>query len=747
MTPFEHWYSEFRGRPPCRWQIRLADKIAAGVFPDSLTIPTGCGKTTLIDLWGWAITQRLPVPKRLYWCIDRRVVVTQTARFAESLADRVPGLQLAELRGGQSVDVDGIVDPARPALIVTTVDQLGSRLLWRPYGGISRYAAPIHAALTGNDALIVLDEAHLSEAIAKTLESIGQLRGDAIPLPWQVIHLTATPRGAEGFQLEPDDYADPILSRRLTAPKIPQTLQSSERDFVAAMVSAALKHRQSGSAVVGIVVNTVRDARRIYQKLKQHGQTTLITGRVRPPERELRLADLSLAATDSRHSERTPLFVVATSAIEVGADIDMDALVTQTCAVSSLIQRLGRLNRIGYLDQAQVTVVHIQRETKSGKNDEDACLKWLKSLTNLSPQALAGIPRPNEAAPDYPPLLAPDIDLLARTSVPIPIEIGPWLHGFQVENDCSVLWRKLPDDDPIGFMDAVPVARREIMPCPIGSLLAWLRHANVDYLVRGDNGWEPNRRIFPGALVVLPAEAGGYDEFGWAPDSREAVVDVSLGEERYLISDPDQLEAWELGELTIPDDATVRSWNGGLCVYTRAWNELPDSEPLKTVPLSDHSNHVRRHAERLSEALPADLRNAVVTAARTHDTGKSDERFQTLLGAESTPLAKSAVRSDKEAEAARILSGLPRGWRHEMRSAAMLENQEELVRYLVATHHGRGRSHLPAAPDLELWTAAGGASWHEVWARQTARLGHWGLAYLETLVRLADWFASEEEKQ
>ncbi|HYQ91377.1 MAG TPA: DEAD/DEAH box helicase, partial [Candidatus Competibacteraceae bacterium] len=192
----------------------MANQVAAGEYPAVLAIPTGCGKTTVIDIWGWALSQALPVPvpRRLYWCIDRRVVVAQTARFAEALATWVPGLQLAELRGGQSIDVDGIIDPSRPAILVTTVDQLGSRLLWRPYGGISHYVAPIHAGLVGNDALIVLDEAHLSEPMGKTLEAIKQLRGGAIPLSWHIMHLTATPREAGGFQLGEDDYADPILS-------------------------------------------------------------------------------------------------------------------------------------------------------------------------------------------------------------------------------------------------------------------------------------------------------------------------------------------------------------------------------------------------------------------------------------------------------------------------------------------------------------------------------------------------------
>lgn len=749
MIGFRQWYHDHRGRPPWPWQVRLADRFAAGEFPPTLALPTGCGKTSVIDIWAWAISHALPVPRRLYWCIDRRVVVAQTAEFAKFLIDSVPHLQLAELRGGQSIDVDGIVDPRWPAVIVTTVDQLGSRLLWRPYGGISRYAAPIHAGLVGNDALIVLDEAHLSEPMRKTLDSVRSLRGESIPLPWHIMYLTATPRADGGFQLGDEDYAEVSLRRRLTAPKIPSVHAVSGDTFVQAAVSTALGHRQEGAAVIGIVVNTVRDARRIFTQLRRQGHATLVIGRVRPPERERRLVDLESVATGTRDplKQRDAVFVVATSAIEVGADIDVDALITQTCPVSSLIQRLGRLNRAGYLDQARVTILHVRREPSADTRypDEEACLKWVKPLSDLSPQALARIPRPAEPAPDSPPLLASDVALLAQTSVPIPIDISPWLHGFEADGDCSVVWRRLPDLDVTGFMSAVPVARREVMPCPIGEILRWLRDRPVDYLVKGNNEWQINGPLFPGALLVLPVEAGGYDEYGWAPDSREEVADVSTGEERYLITDPDRLEQWELGELNLAEHAAVRTWNGGLCVYREPWGGLPDSEPAANVALADHLAEVERIAAELLGGLPVHLAEPVLLAAKTHDVGKSDDRFQVMLGGSAVPLAKSATRSDAEAAAARAMSGLPRGWRHEMQSAAMLKSKPELVRYLVASHHGRGRSYLPAVPDQDLWHDSGGEDWHGVWQRQSEHWGHWGLAYLETLVRLSDWFASRDE--
>ena len=82
---------------------------------------------------------------------------------------------LGVLRGGLADDGAWRLDPARPAVLVGTVDMVGSRLLFSGYGdGRSRRA--MHAGLLGHDAVVLLDEAHLAPAFAALLRDIERMQ-------------------------------------------------------------------------------------------------------------------------------------------------------------------------------------------------------------------------------------------------------------------------------------------------------------------------------------------------------------------------------------------------------------------------------------------------------------------------------------------------------------------------------------------------------------------------------------------
>lgn len=182
--------------------------------------------------------------------------------------------------------------------------------------------------------------------------------------------------------------------------------------------------------------------------------------------------------------------------------------------------------------------------------------------------------------------------------------------------------------------------------------------------------------------------------------------------------------------------------------------------------------------------LPQREARAVELAARLHDIGKVDPRFQRLLHAGSElkalcatePLAKSRIVSEERAARARAQerSGYPKGARHELASVALLQANPwllgdadgelaELVLHLVGSHHGECRPFAPAvaepSPVPLAYEAAGGiakaSSDHglarldsgvaERFWRLVERYGWYGLAWMEAMVRLADHRQSERE--
>jgi CRISPR-associated endonuclease/helicase Cas3 len=159
---------------------------------------------------------------------------------------------------------------------------------------------------------------------------------------------------------------------------------------------------------------------------------------------------------------------------------------------------------------------------------------------------------------------------------------------------------------------------------------------------------------------------------------------------------------------------------------------------------------VAMKAAHLSEGHP--LKDSIISAAEHHDLGKSDPRFQSMLYgdpimASSGPLlAKSGMRSSSQMLASYYGSGLPRGFRHELASVVLLEEAgietpEELVKYLVATHHGFGRPWFPVVrDDSDLGIQMGTERTFQVnrYATLQEKYGPWKLAGLELLIRAAD---------
>ena len=200
LTPddFPSFFREIHNQEPFPWQKRLTNQVLnSGAWPKVIDLPTGTGKTAVLDTAVFALAaQPTNSPRRIVFVIDRRIVVDQVCKRAQQIRDRVKAgetpilrkvrerlealcgeasLEVAALRGGVPMDNDWTHRPDQPWVVVSTVDQFGSRLLFRGYG-VKQTMRPIHAGLAGNDCLVILDEVHLSFPFAETLSQVAALR-------------------------------------------------------------------------------------------------------------------------------------------------------------------------------------------------------------------------------------------------------------------------------------------------------------------------------------------------------------------------------------------------------------------------------------------------------------------------------------------------------------------------------------------------------------------------------------------
>lgn len=555
MPSFHGFFEALWQREPFPWQVRLAAEVTDRGWPDLLDLPTSSGKTSALDVAIYCLAAApLRLPRRTVLVVDRRIVVDQAAERARHIlhamrdvstgpvkvvADRLRALwnasaeddafAIALMRGGMPRDNDWAKRPDQPVLGVSTVDQVGSRLLFRGYG-VGPRSASIHAGLLGNDTLILLDEVHLAVPFTQTLAVIReryQRKVDGLPQRFGVVRMSATAGPVEPawrvFGLDDADRAHLVLAARLTASKRAELVplrvtgddEAEKRAVVAeCVVKKALDLQKRGATVVGVVVNRVDTARLAYRLLrgsheKGDDEVILVTGRMRAIDRDALVRETLLKRVgprSDREPNEKPLVVVATQCIEAGADLDFDGLVTECASLDALRQRFGRLDRQGQRKQSAAIIVGRSDATGEGADDPiygpalAATWRYLIDTAHAgfvdfgisampTPLSEDGSPRTDVLAPvsDAPVLLPAHVEAWAQTS-PSPAfdpDIALWLHGpARLSADVQVVWRSdvtLPTDpgDPsadvaIERLSARRPSSLESITVPLGAARRWL---------------------------------------------------------------------------------------------------------------------------------------------------------------------------------------------------------------------------------------------------------------------------------
>ena len=559
-----------------------------------------------------ALAHGAPLPPRLVYIVDRRAIVDQTAERVEAWVDRLAGIPEAAraidaraafplvaghrivpigvVRGGVADSGEWRIDPARPSVIVGTVDMIGSRLLFSGYGD-GRSRRSLHAGLLGYDTTVVLDEAHLSIPLMKLLESIRAIQHDGWRPRFEVLTMSATPASGESATFTDDDREHDGFRRRLQAGKrcSPHCVETAEgkrggKNAVRSRIIALATRHKAGSIL--IFVREVDAATTLYKELARKigdpDRCGLLTGTLRGHERQ-RLLSTPLwrrfLPDRSRNAAAPPCFLVSTSAGEVGIDIDADHLIMDLAPLDRMVQRLGRVNRGGLVETSEVRIVYAEDDVKldpgkaPGKMTErerinrarQTTLDVLRELPDVSPESLMSVDaqRRREASTPAPKIATLDrrrVDRMAATSIgerdaAIPL----FLRGLddtpdppetQVvwRRDVSILWKSARTPDAgeglvEAALDAFPPIAQEVLKAPTGFVGRELRKlagrvGPVACIVRDRTGairfhtleadTEPEGLAY--GTVFLPAEAGGLTGQGLLDGSAAACVE-DLGDD------------------------------------------------------------------------------------------------------------------------------------------------------------------------------------------------------------------------
>jgi len=759
------------------WQRELLEQwLLNGRLPQAVDLPTGLGKTSVMALWLLALAVRMKehgapgLPRRLIYVVDRRAVVDQATAEAEKLRENLANkdalawmrealgladgaaLPVSTLRGQLADNRAWLADPAAPAIIAGTVDMIGSRLLFSGYG-VSEGMRPYHAGLLGVDALVLLDEAHLVPAFQRLLEGVSGVR-DASPWhagalwpereivkPLHVVPLSATHldggAGEDVYALSTRTAGDDeIVRRRLRARKrleLRPFREGKPEEHLAAAVKTLLETEEGLRPRRVIVYCHQRGvAQKVYADLrKQWGgrrgaepqaDIELFTGARRVFERELaaeRLEKLGFIASDETWERNRPAILVATSAAEVGVDLDADDCVCDLVPLERMIQRFGRVNRRGAQEDARIVVLH--PDPLPGKGAQAAILeKTLQALERLdgdaSPQALRALaPRLVKEAstppPLHPPLTLPVVESWALTNLKEHAgrpDVGPWLRGWVEEEQprAEIIWRQhlpwpevgAPQEKEVNaFFAAARPHLLEVLETEAGHIADMLRArakkcegmAKGIILLNRRNEFAGHLTIadlqgmtvkqLQGEIafkrVVVPADLGGLDKEGLLEKKAVAPVstlDVTEDEQwQWAVGfrvreKPEGGQDWRVAlRLSLTDDEEEGGKALEVEVYRGADERALSGDPAiarQPQGLVKHLEQVREEADGLARRLnlPEELAKPLRLAAMLHDMGKRRRRWQVAMGGnEKAPLAKTTGGGN-----GRLLGG----FRHELAS-------------------------------------------------------------------------------
>ncbi len=818
-------YTDFFEKASCHepypWQIKVAEQG----LPTLIQVPTGTGKTEGV-LIAWLYRKlnhpntavREATPNRLILASPMRTLVDQQKGTVEKtlLNLGLEHLPVSILEGGMTRrDNSWREIIGEPSILIGTIDMLISRALNRGYGSTIG-ARPLEFGIINNDSHWIFDEIQLMGPSLPTSRQLDSFRNQfGTFFPCYSTWMSATPNKSHmktidnpdinsTVTLDFDDTSHINLKKCIEAKKKVSQLQvTDDVTPIDAMVKSALDMHDHGTRTI-LICNTVNSAKQVYENLKKKMSSSdrdeipvyLLHSQFRPFDR----FEHSKLALNETIGEKG-IIIISTQVIEAGVDISAKLLITEVAPGPSILQRIGRCNRSGEFDIANVFWVKAS-PSKSGlplpynEKDIDQAINTLvhiegKELTSHELHdhflhAQDEFPQPFQVLrkKDFTQLFDNSLDLSGTE-----IDVSRFIRESD-DIDVFICWREVAEDGLSSSPTSENIRSDELCRINIIAVKKWLEGKEKDVWFNSNRRTKEKdvwrvigsvENIRPGMTLVCNSKIGGYNnELGFDASLKVPVDPVNLDVEQTLDSKNVTVEVES--DLIEGDKA---SFIGQL------------------VSIRTHLDDAEREAKNILDRINCQeidhkFRRSIETAAANHDIGKVHSVFQSAMaksipeGITSDvdrfkPLAKSV--SDKH------ISYDKQYFRHELASLAILrehsnvimsefsEFEKSLVQYLVASHHGKVRVTVRGFPDevlnnfeeeeltilgvshgeqiaglvtskclipettvdLNFLKLGSENSWTSTVSTLFDEIGPIKLAFMESVVRLADWEASDKE--
>lgn len=564
----------------------------------------------------------------------------------------------------------------------------------------------------------------------------------------------------------------------------------------------------SGDAPTLVILNNVQRCQKLYEELAKRfkdqvnaPELLLVHSRFRQAER------ISINKRVLRVTPNDNIIVIATQAIEAGVDISSRVMFSELAPWSSMVQRFGRCNRAGEYAEARVYWLDIASGEKLSPPYTDEELDATRNiLGKLESVAVADLPPPKNALPLYQVIRRKDFLELFNTDADLSgfdIDISPWIRDGGTP-PVRVFWRDFGDHPG----DQNAPLRDELCPVSIGRFkkhltkekdraFAWDTLAQRWEAVAGD-------RVRPGMTILLRCSDGGYSpQLGFKAGYKnkkeplcalavsksppDGIADDSFSQLDKFVGLPEHLSdvAKEAGQLC---EAVDEQQDKAAVVRAGRWHDVgkahpafqsmlllnafskPDRACRRQWAKNDYTRHPRKSRKKALYAVCKDDPNLRICEERRHE---KEVQYIACDGSERRIIKRHYFRH----ELASLLVWLEHGDK---------DADHDLTAYLIAAHHGKVRMGLRALPDeqgpgdtrcfargvwegdrlpafyfdgkqlpettlrldiMELGDGAMGPSWSTRTQLLLQYHGPFRLAWLETLVRLADWRASARYRE